>query len=155
MVPKMRKVKGSPETSPAGPTLSGFRAGPTLSGFRAGRLWLLGLSSVSSLLRSGACIPHVPSPVMYSSEWCSGGSLSLKTSLWPGLMTAIKDLLVGTWLSSGEKQTEAFKPLCGHLLPLTLQGLCILTSSALLVNDNYKCPRGTPLRQAASANWAQ
>lgn len=146
MVPKIRKVRSF---------LENFTAGPTSVCFRAVQLQLWAFPVSSLCLCSGSCILQTPSPVMHSSEQCSGGSLSLKMSLWPGLMTESKDLLLGTYLSSGEKQTEAFKPTCGHLLPLTLHGLHILTSTALLVNDNYKCPRGIALRQATSANWAK
>ena len=56
--------------------------------------------------------------------------------------------------SSGERQTDTWEPTRDCQQPLTLQGLCTLTFSALSVNDNYKCSRGTPLRQEASANWA-
>ena len=65
--------------------------------------------SLSSLSGLASCTLQVPPPVTGSLEWCSGGSLSLRRSLWPGLETA--GSTAGWQPPSGEKQTEASKPM--------------------------------------------
>lgn len=117
LVPKIRKVKSSLENPMGRPTPVCFQSRTAL----ATGPFLCPLSACVQPPASHRCHHRLCIPL----EWCSAGSLSLKMPLWPGLMTVSKDLLVGTYLSSGEKQTVALKPMYGHLLPLTLQGLCL------------------------------
>lgn len=79
---------------------------------------------------------------MDSSEWCSGGSRSLRMSLWPGFMAVGKACRLAPPLLLRRSRQRLSSPWAVCLQPLTLEGPFVLPSSALLFNGNCKCSRG-------------